>query len=102
MEAGLRKLKIVSDYAEKTKKLAVFTETGLESISNATWWTKTLLKTLKSDKLKLCYVLVWRNDTRSATHFYAPHPNHSSVPDFIKFYNDPFTVFENDLRRVYR
>jgi mannan endo-1,4-beta-mannosidase len=102
VEAGLRKLKIVSDYAKKTKKLAAFTETGLESIPNETWWTETLLKTLKSDKLKLCYVLVWRNDTRSATHFYAPYPNHSSVPDFIKFYNDPFTVFENDLRRVYR
>lgn len=52
-EAGLKKLKIVSDYAGKAGKLAAFTETGLESIPNPTWWTETLLKTLKAAKLNL-------------------------------------------------
>jgi mannan endo-1,4-beta-mannosidase len=102
LEAGVRKLKVVSDYAKKTGKLAAFTETGLESIPNATWYTETLLKSLKSNNLELCYVLVWRNDSRSATHFYAPYPGHSSVPDFVQFYNDPFTLFENDLKGIYR
>ena len=102
VEAGIKKLKIVSDYAKKAGKLAAFTETGLESIPNARWWTETLLKALKTEGLQLCYVLVWRNDTRSPTHFYAPYPGHSSVPDFIKFYNDPFTLFENDLKKVYK
>ncbi|MET0299104.1 MAG: glycosyl hydrolase [Flavitalea sp.] len=99
LEAGTKKLKIVSDYAKKAKKLAAFTETGLESIPNKTWWTETLLKTLKTKGLQLCYVLVWRNDTKSSTHFYAPFPGHSSVPDFIKYYKDPFTIFENDLKK---
>jgi mannan endo-1,4-beta-mannosidase len=102
LDAGLQKLKIVSAYAQKSRKLAAFTETGLESIPNPTWWTETLLKTLKNDSLKLCYVLVWRNDSRSATHYYAPYPGHSSVPDFMRFYNDPFTLFERDLKRIYR
>jgi mannan endo-1,4-beta-mannosidase len=102
LEAGIKKLKIVSDYAIKTGKLAAFTETGLESLTNLTWWTETLLKALKTDGLQLCYVLVWRNDARSATHFYAPYPGHSSVPDFLKFYNDPFTLFENNLKKVYK
>lgn len=102
LEAGIKKLKIVSDYGKKAGKLAAFTETGLESIPNPTWWTETLLKALKTEGLKLTYVLVWRNDTRSATHFYAPYPGHTSVPDFIKFYNDPFTLFEKDLKKVYR
>jgi mannan endo-1,4-beta-mannosidase len=102
VEAGLKKLQIVSDYAKKKNKLAAFTETGLESIPNETWWTKTLLKTLKTKGLQLSYVLVWRNDTKSPTHYYAPYPGHSSVPDFIKFYNDPFTLFENDLKDVYK
>src|SRR5215203_162594 len=98
LAAGIRKLKIVSDYAKKAGKLAAFTETGLESIPNPTWWTETLLKALKTEGLKLSYVLVWRNDIRSTTHFYAPYPGHNSVPDFINFYNDPFTLFEKDLK----
>lgn len=102
LEAGLKKLKIVSDYAKKKGKLAAFTETGLESIPNSTWWTETLLKTLKSEGLQLAYVLVWRNDSRSATHYYAPYPGHSSVPDFMKFYSHPFTLFETDLKGIYK
>jgi mannan endo-1,4-beta-mannosidase len=102
VEAGIKKLKIVSDYALKAGKLAAFTETGLESIPNTTWWTETLLKALKSENMRLSYVLVWRNDTRSPTHYYAPFPGHISEPDFLKFYNDPFTLFENDLKKIYK
>ncbi len=101
VEAGIKKLHIISDYAVKKNKVAAFTETGLESIPNNTWWMETLLKALKLNNLKLAYVLVWRNDTRSPTHYYAPFPGHSSVPDFLNFYNDPFTLFENDLPKMY-
>ena len=102
LPAGIIKLKIVSDYAKKAGKLAAFTETGLESIPDTTWWTNSLLKTLKSEKMELAYVLVWRNDARSPTHFYAPYPGQASVPDFLRFYNDPYTLFETDLPNVYR
>jgi mannan endo-1,4-beta-mannosidase len=102
IEAGVKKLKIVSDYALKAGKLAAFTETGLESIPNITWWTETLLKALRSEKMQLCYVLVWRNDVRSPTHFYAPFPGQVSEADFIKFYNDPYTLFEKDLKGIYK
>jgi len=79
--------------------VAASTETGLESIPNKTWWTEVLLKTLKQN-LQLSYVLVWRNDSRSPTH-YAPFPGHISEADFIKFCNDPFTLFEKDLHNIY-
>ena len=102
LEAGIKKLKIVSDYALKSGKLAAFTETGLESIPNTTWWTETLLKALRSEKMQLCYVLVWRNDISSPTHFYAPFPGQVSEADFIKFYNDPYTLFEKDLKKIYK
>ncbi len=102
VEAGIKKLKIVSDYAKKANKLAAFTETGLESIPNSTWWTETLLKSLKAEKMKLSYVLVWRNDILSPTHYYAPYSGHTSVPDFLNFYNDPYTLFEKDLTKVYK
>lgn len=102
LPAGYKKLKIVSDYARKANKLAAFTETGLESIPNGKWWTDVLLKTMKTPELQLCYVLVWRNDERSPTHYYAPFPGHSSVPDFLQFYQDDFTLFEKDLHHIYR
>ena len=102
IDTAALKLKVVSDYARKAGKLAAFTETGLESIPNPTWWTETLLKVMRQDKMRLCYVLVWRNDVRSPTHYYAPYPGHTpSIPDFIKFYNDPYTLFENDLKNIY-
>jgi mannan endo-1,4-beta-mannosidase len=102
LDSGMLKLKIVSDFAKKAGKLAAFTETGLESIPNITWWTETLLKSLQKEKLKLTYVLVWRNDVTSPTHYYAPFPGHVSEKDFIKFYNAPYTLFENDLKNIYR
>ncbi|GEO03746.1 mannan endo-1,4-beta-mannosidase [Adhaeribacter aerolatus] len=102
IETGARKLKIVSDYARKAGKLAAFTETGLESVPDTTWWTATLLKAMRTHKMQLAYVLVWRNDTRSPTHYYAPYPGQASVPNFMKFYQDPYTLFENDLKNIYR
>ncbi len=99
LQAGIKKLQIVSDYAREANKVAAFTETGLESIPNKTWWTEILLKSLKSANVRLAYVLVWRNDARSPTHFYAPFPGQSSTLDFIKFYADPYSYFENDLQK---
>ena len=101
LTAGLKKLMIVSDLAKKRGKVAAFTETGLESIPNPTWYTETLLKTLKTPGLELAFVMVWRNDQRSPTHYYAPFPGHLSVPDFQKFYDDPFTLFQKDLKSLY-
>jgi len=102
LKAGVKKLKIISDLAISKNKLAAFTETGLESIPTPNWWTEILLKSLKSENLQLAYVLVWRNDVKSPTHFYAPFPKQISAPDFVKFYDDPYTLFENDLKNIYK
>ncbi|MBV5314185.1 MAG: beta-mannosidase [Prolixibacteraceae bacterium] len=102
LEKAAKKLKIISDFALKSGKLAAFTETGLESIPNPEWWTGTLQKVMQMHPMNLCYVLVWRNDVRSPTHYYAPVPGHASVSDFMKFYNDPYTLFLNDLKDIYR
>ena len=102
LDVAAKKLKVVSDYAKKAGKLAAFTETGLESIPDPAWWNDVLLKVMRTGDLQLAYVLVWRNDRTSPTHYYAPFPGHSSVPDFIKFYNDPYTLFEKDLKKIYK
>ncbi|MGV3657535.1 MAG: glycoside hydrolase family 26 protein [Chitinophagaceae bacterium] len=101
IEAAIKKLQIISGYAAKKGKLAAFTETGLESIPNSSWWTDVLLKVLQSEGVRMSYVLVWRNDQHSPTHYYAPFPGHSSVPDFMKFYNNEATLFEKDLPKMY-
>jgi mannan endo-1,4-beta-mannosidase len=56
---------------------------------------------MQMHKMNLAYVLVWRNDRNSPTHYYAPFPGQVSVPDFVKFYRDPYTLFENDLKNIY-
>jgi mannan endo-1,4-beta-mannosidase len=48
------------------------------------------------------FVLVWRNDAKSPTHFYAPFPGQKSEKDFIDFYNSPYTLFESDLKNIYK
>jgi mannan endo-1,4-beta-mannosidase len=101
LEAGIKKLQIVSAFAEKNGKLAAFTETGLESIPNTAWWTETLLRSILAAKVKLAYVLVWRNDITSPTHYYAPFPGQVSEKDFLQFYQHPVTLFENDLPKMY-
>jgi mannan endo-1,4-beta-mannosidase len=102
LDSGYHRLKIVSDFAFKNMKLAAFTETGLESIPEVDWWTAKLLKTLQRDELRLCYVLVWRNDSKSLTHYYAPFPGQISEKDFLEFYKSPYTFFENDLKNIYQ
>lgn len=96
------KLTILSNLAEKNNKLAAFTETGLESIPNTRWWNDVLLKVMKDSKARMAYVLVWRNDSKSPTHYYAPFPGHPSTTDFKKFYEDPYTLFEKDLQDIYK
>jgi mannan endo-1,4-beta-mannosidase len=97
----LRVLQVVSDHAKAKLKVAALTETGLESVTNPTWFTDVILKPLKdTPSIELSYVLVWRN--HSAKHHYAPYKSHSSAPDFLEFFNDPYTLFESDLVHIYQ
>jgi len=96
------KVKVLSDLAQEKNKIAAMTETGLESITDSTFFTKTLLPVLRYQGSKLAYIMLWRNDNHMKYHFYAPFPGHNSVPDFMKFYNDEYTWFENDLKGIYQ
>jgi mannan endo-1,4-beta-mannosidase len=99
--AGVYKLQLMCRLARRWQKLAAFTETGLESIPNAYWWTRVLLPALQAPDVNLCYVLVWRNDSKSATHYYAPFKGQISEADFLSFFAHPFTLFEQDLPPLY-
>jgi mannan endo-1,4-beta-mannosidase len=93
-------LTIVSDLAKQKNKVAAFTETGLEGVTETAWYTQRILEPIKANaNIQLAYVMLWRN--ANSKHHYAPYPGHASVPDFLKFFNDSCTLFERDLPKLY-
>lgn len=97
----IKGLEIVSDLAIQKNKIAAFTETGLEGVTISDWYTQRILEPLKDNRhIQLAYIMLWRNANEK--HHYAPYPGHSSSPDFIRFYNDDYTLFESDLPNLYR
>lgn len=98
---GVATLEALVEAAHSRGKVAALTETGLEKITNPHWYSENLLQQLKTSPKarQIAYLMVWRNAHEG--HFYAPYPGHPSVPDFLHFYQDPLTTFENDHPRLY-
>lgn len=94
-----KKLRIVSDVAKRKGKLAAFTETGLEGVTQADWFTSALLPILK--KVNVCYVLVWRNAYDNPSHHYAPDKGHPAEMDFKEFTGSGIILLEKDLPNMY-
>jgi len=97
-ELAEMKLKIVSDITEKKDKIVALTETGLESVSQTEWFTKVLMPIL--ERVKVSYVMLWRNAHDMAHHFYVPYKGHPAENDFIKFYNNKNILFEDDMEKI--
>jgi len=97
----IRKLRVVSTLAANHDKLAGLTEVGYEGIPLDSWHTNVLLDPLKRDPVasRVSYAAVWRN--ANTTHHYAPYPGHTSVPDFLEFYQDPYTLFSLNMPKIY-
>lgn len=86
------RLKIISDYARATGKVAALSETGQASIDDPEWFTGRLLKSIygyPGEPVELAYVAVWRNSTRG---FYTPYEGHPATEDFLKFLDDERVV----------
>ncbi len=94
-------LEIISNMAAARNKVAALTEVGVEKVPYADWWTGYLLAAIKysTASRKIAWALVWRNASKS--HFFAPYPGHLSMADFLTFYQDPLTLFERDLPKMY-
>ena len=92
-------LAFMAEEGKKRNKPIALTETGLESIPITDWWTKVLFSVL--DRYPVSYVLVWRNAHDIPNHYYAPYPGQVSANDFVKFYENPKTIFCNDIRNLY-
>ncbi|WP_132053063.1 glycoside hydrolase family 26 protein [Pseudocnuella soli] len=92
------KLKIISDYAIRKKKLAALTETGLSRLPQSDWFTALLQKALQSSTPQLAYVLVWAN---TKDHFWTPYKGHPAEADFIKFKQSPYVHFGDEMPKMY-
>jgi mannan endo-1,4-beta-mannosidase len=95
------RLRVLAGHSVDKNKIVALTEVGEQGLKTADFFTSDILAPVKNDTVvnKIVYSNVWRNE--SVNHFFAPYPGHSSVPDFIKFYNDPYTLFEKDLPKMY-
>jgi mannan endo-1,4-beta-mannosidase len=93
------KFKIVSDYAKTHNKLAALTETGLQNLTKADWYTQQLMKALKTQQLEFAYVMVWANTTGG---YWTPYVGHPAAADFINFKNDGYVRFADQMPNVYQ
>ncbi|MBN1559049.1 beta-mannosidase [candidate division KSB1 bacterium] len=94
-------LAVMARMAEARGKVSALTEVGIDKVAIRDWWSNYLLAAVLSnaDAQKTAWALVWRN--QSTDHFFGPYPGHASAPDFIKFYQHPFTIFEKELPAMY-
>lgn len=104
VEAYVASLDIILSFltkegAKRNKPIAL-TETGLEAIPIADWWTSVLFPVL--DRYPVSYVMVWRNARERPDHYYAPYPGQLSADDFVTFYQHPKTLFSNDIPNLYQ
>ncbi len=84
------------------RKLMTISETGVETIPDAAWFTGVVLPTLKTNNStrKASWILFWRNGRPD--HFYAPYAGHASGPDFIKFMNDSLMWSLSELPDMFK
>ncbi|MGV3541390.1 MAG: glycoside hydrolase family 26 protein [Rufibacter sp.] len=88
-----RMVETLRQIGQEKNKIWTLSETGLEMLPQADWWTKVLYPIVQDAGLS--YVLVWRNGRPD--HFYAPYPGQKSAEDFIKFYNNPKVFFQKKV-----
>ena len=87
-------LQILNRIAHKHAKIPALTEFGYNTIPDANWWTQSILPVISA--YRVSYMLTWRNWKED--HFFTPYPGQTSATDFKLFFDDPVTLFQNDLR----
>jgi mannan endo-1,4-beta-mannosidase len=103
-----RRLIDAVQFSQEKAKLAALTEVGdrfgwddTDKLEIDRWFTRCLLYPIKTSQtaMNIAYAAVWRND--NVNHHFAPYPGHASVTDFMAFYNDPSTVFADEMANYY-
>ena len=93
-------LTTLDSIAAAHSKIPALTEFGYNGLPDSNWWTSTFLKTLEGHKV--AYTMAWRNagDKPGGQHeFYVPYKGQASASDFIKFYEDKRTFFQQEAAK---
>lgn len=94
-------LSILQLVAGEKNKVPALTEFGYGGVPDSSWWSQVLLKAIGHHGI--AYALAWRNAGRkSATQFeyYVPYPGQVSASDFMRFYQEPRTLFQKDITKL--
>lgn len=91
---------VVVNFAEARNKVAAITEAGvgngIQNTNVADWFTKAFNPVMNDPVAKkVAYWLTWRN--KNPNNYWIPLPGQFTYNDFVTFYNNPYTLFLNDL-----
>lgn len=95
LHASLQSLHVYSRQHHKPMALA----TGMRGLRQDNWWTRTLGPVI--DCFHLAYVCLGPNSNHGSGNFYVPFPGQQTAADFVKFYNDPRSLFLHDVNGLY-
>lgn len=97
-----RSIQLIDSVAKAKGKIAALTETGKEGQGVSDWFTEVLLQPIISTQTKpeLAWLLIWRNADKH--HFYVPYKGQKNEKDFLKFYKNPVTIFQDRLNNPYK
>ena len=95
-----KNLAFLDEYSKMTGMPYAITETGYEGIPNTGWWKNVLEASI--GEYCPAYVLLWRNAYDKENHYYAPYPGHLSSESFISFYDNPRSLFLNNIENLYK
>lgn len=100
VNSAIEKLHIVIEAAKLKNKYAALTETGLENVTNSTWFTQVLGAVLKDPLVakELSYTMLWRSDEK--VHFFFTYPGHPAAEDARKFLSQPEILLLEDINKL--
>ena len=93
-------LTMLESIAGAHNKIPALTEFGYNGLQDSTWWTNVFLPVLKGHKI--AYAMAWRNAGQKPggqREFYVPYKGQVSAADFIKFYEQRETLFQEEATK---
>jgi mannan endo-1,4-beta-mannosidase len=94
-------LGMLETLAKKHQKLPALTEFGFGNLPDSTWFSNVFWKVLKRHRVS--FALAWRNagykPESNSTEFYVPYKGSAAAPDFLRFYQDPRSLFLKEVAR---
>ncbi|XP_071083218.1 mannan endo-1,4-beta-mannosidase-like [Haliotis cracherodii] len=105
----IAKIESIVDVAKRRNKIAAVTEFGSNNPTVDTHpnlWMDLVLKPMKESKtaLGIAYLSTWINRCSGdgkCGKLYTPYKGHPAADDFLKFFNDPATLWGKNIPNIY-